>query len=61
MARNRQNGNEDVVSAINKLGKSLSGSRGNTYNVNGITYDDGSEISNAVSELVRAARVERRV
>ena len=61
MARNRQNGNDDVVSAINKLGKSLSGSRGNTYNVNGITYDDGSEISNAVSELVRAARVERRV
>lgn len=61
MARNRQNGNDDVVSAINKLGKSLSGRTGNTYNVNGITYDDGSEISNAVSELVRAARVERRV
>lgn len=61
MARNRQNGNDDVVSAINKLGKTLSGAKGNTYNVNGITYDDGSEISNAVSELVRAARVERRV
>lgn len=61
MSRNRQNGDSEVVSAINKLSKSLSGAKGNTYNVNGITYDDGSEISNAVSELVRAARIERRV
>ena len=57
---NRQNGNEDVVAAIDKLGKTLSGVRGDTYNVNGVTYDDGSAISDAVSELVRAARVERR-
>ena len=57
---NRQNGNDDVVSAINKLGKTLSGIKGNTYNVNGVTYDDGSAVSDAVSELVRAARVERR-
>ena len=57
---NRQNGNEDVVAAINKLGKTLSGVKGDTYNVNGVTYDDGSAISDAVSELVRAARVERR-
>lgn len=61
MNANRQNGNEDVVSAIDKLGKSLSGMKGNTYNVNGVTYDDGSNISAAVSELVRAARIERRV
>ena len=60
-ARNSQNGNsEDVVRAINKLGKSL-GNVGNTYNnVNGVTYDNGSEISNAVETLVRAAMVERR-
>lgn len=57
---NRQNGNEDVVAAINKLGKTLSGVKGDTYNVNGVTYDDGSAISDAVGELVRAARVERR-
>lgn len=60
-ARNSQNGNsEDVVRAINKLGKSLS-NVGNTYNsINGVTYDNGSEISNAVETLVRAATVERR-
>lgn len=63
MANQRyQNGStSDVVSAIDKLGKSLKNIGGPTYNVNGITYDDGSNISNAVSDLIRAARVERRV
>ena len=32
-----------------------------TYQINGITYDDGSNISNAVETLVRAARMERRI
>lgn len=60
-ARNSQNGNsEDVVRAINRLGKSLN-NVGNTYNsINGVTYDNGSEISNAVETLVRAATVGRR-
>lgn len=58
----RQNGiNDDVVSAINKLGKTLGGISGNTYNVNGITYDDGSNIASAVQTLVGAARRGRRV
>lgn len=58
---NNQNGNiEDIVSAINKLRKDI-GNVGNTYNsINGITYDNGSEISEAVGTLVRAARIERR-
>ena len=56
-----QNGtNDDVVSAINKLGKQLSGMNSNTYNIGGVTYDDGSNISEAVESLVSAARVERR-
>lgn len=60
-ARNNQNGNSDeVVRAINRLGKSLN-NVGNTYNsINGVTYDNGSEISNAVETLVRAATVGRR-
>lgn len=60
-ARNNQNGNSDeVVRAINRLGKSLN-NVGNTYNsINSVTYDDGSEISNAVETLVRAATVGRR-
>lgn len=59
--RNRQNGNGDVIDAINKLSKSLGDDKGrNTYNINGITYDDGTNISEAVQTLVRAAKVERR-
>lgn len=59
--RSRQNGsNDDVVSAINSLGKSLGNMSGDTYNVNGITYDDGSNIVDAVKTIARFAKVERR-
>ena len=55
-----QNGTaNDVVSAINKLGSNL-GSSGDTYNINGITYDDQSSVANAIQTLIRAANVERR-
>lgn len=60
MMGSRQNGNADVISAIRELGKSMGNVGNTTYNVNGITYDDGSNISNAVQTLVRAATVERR-
>ena len=57
----RQNGaNDDVVSAINKLGKDLENAGGNTTNINGITYDDGSNITSAVEAIVHAAKVGRR-
>ena len=56
-----QNGtNDDVVNAIERLSKSLSGLNRPSYNINGVTYDNGSEISEAVETLVRAARIERR-
>ena len=58
---NRQNGvNRDVVSAIKDLGRQLGNTSGDTYNINGVTYDDGSNVSNAVKDLIRAARIERR-
>lgn len=61
MRQNGQNGsNDDVVSAINKLRSQLGNTGNTTYNVNGITYDDGSNVSEAVETLVRAARIERR-
>ena len=61
MNRNRQNGgNDEVVSAINKLDKSLGNLSKPTYNVGGITYDDGSAVSDAVQSLIRAARIDRR-
>ena len=61
MSNNSQNGNEDIVSAINKLRKELGNVGGTTYKIDGITYDDGSNITNAVKSLVRAAKIERRI
>lgn len=61
MMNRGQNGvNDDVISAIRDLGRKIGESSGNTYNVNGVTYDDGSNVSDAIRTLVRAARVERR-
>ena len=56
-----QNGdNYDVVSAINDLRKEIVDRPQNIYTVNGITYDDGSNVSDAVGTLIRAINVERR-
>lgn len=61
MNRSIQNGtNNEVVSAIDQLRKDLGSNMGNVYNIDGVTYDDGSNVSEAVQALVRAARVERR-
>lgn len=58
----RQNvGNSDVVSAIDALGSRIGDTSGNTYIINGITYDDGSNVAAAINDLVRAARIERRI
>lgn len=62
MNRQIQNGEDsEVVSAIRQLGKELGNRTGDTYTINGVTYDDGSNITDAVRTLVRAARIERRV
>lgn len=61
MMNENQNGdNSDVVSAIKNLGRKIDSSSGNTYNINGITYDDGSNVSDAVKTLARAIRIEGR-
>lgn len=57
---NRSGGNGDVVSAINDLRKDIGKIQGNSYNVGDITYDDGSNVSDAVKAIVRAVKVERR-
>ena len=62
MNQRSQNGtNDDVVSAINKLRNDLGSMSGNIYNINGVTYDDGTNVSNAVEALVRAVKIEGRV
>lgn len=60
-SRGQNGGNEEVVSAIKDLRKDISDMPRNTYSINGITYDDGSNISEAVKALVRATRMEGRV
>ena len=61
MNRNQNGANDDVVSAIKDLKNSINNMSGDTYSINGITYDDGSNITNAVQSIVRAARQERRI
>lgn len=54
------NNNSDIISALKDLKDNLNNS-GPSYTINGITYDDGSNVVNAVETLVRAARIERRI
>lgn len=59
--RNSQNGDFDIVAAIKDISKKISNGLGNSYTINGITYDDGSAVAIAVGDLVRAAKIERRI
>lgn len=62
MMHDRQNGgNDDVVSAINKLRKDLANFNGNSYSIGNISYNDDSSIGDAIAALVRAVIVEGRV
>ena len=57
-----QNGTfDDVVKAVDRLRGDLSQIGGPSYTINGITYDDGSNIARTVGDLTRAIRLERRV
>lgn len=57
-----QNGSDskEIVSSIKALRKDIADMPRNTYNVNGVTYDDGTNVSDAVGSLVRAIKIERR-
>lgn len=62
MSNRSQNGvNGDVVNAIDRLNKKMDNLGNTTYQINGVTYDDGSNVSGAIKTIVRAARIERRV
>ena len=60
-SRSQNRGNDDIISAINKLGAGLENSRGDTYNFGDFTYDDGSNVADAVGTLIRYAKIGRRV
>lgn len=52
--------NTDVIDTINALNDSLGAPTVNNYNVNGVTYDDGSNVASAVGQLIYAANIARR-
>lgn len=60
MNHNKNGANDDVVSAIKDLGKTIGKASGDTYQINGITYDSGSEVSEAIQTLIRASIIEGR-
>ena len=60
MNRNQNGANDDIVSAIKDLGKTIGKASGDTYQINGITYDSGSEVSEAIQTLIRASIIEGR-
>lgn len=60
MNRNQNGANDDVVSAIRDLSKTIGKASGDTYQINGITYDSGSEVSEAIQTLIRASIIEGR-
>ena len=57
-----QNGNNssEIVSSIKALRKDIADMPRNSYTINGISYDDGTNVSDAVGSLVRAIKMERR-
>ena len=57
----RQASTNDVIDAIATLGTALANAGGDTYNIDGITYDDGSNVSSAVQQLIYAANIARRI
>lgn len=60
--RGQNGGSDDIVSAIGRLEKSLANAGGTTNNIiNGVTYDDGSAIGEAVGVIARAILMEGRV
>lgn len=58
--RQQSEGYGAVVAAIDRLERRIGDAGGNTTIVNGITYDDGSNIAQAVGEIVRGVKINRR-
>ena len=59
---NRRRSREDdilttLIDGLKELRDQRNESRGNTYIIDGITYDDGSNVAAAINMLVRAAKV----
>jgi phage-related protein len=51
----------DIVNAVNRLRQSIEDNPKTVNHIGGVTYDDGSNVSTAVEDLIHALKVERRV
>ena len=51
---------DSLLTAILDLKNALQNASGDTYNINGVSYDNGSEVQAAIETIVRAAIMERR-
>ena len=60
MSNRREVGNDGIVDAIKSLRREIKQVGGNTTHIGDVTYDDGSNVSKAARELVRAVKMERR-
>ena len=60
MNKRQVDANSEVISAINGLKDTMQNASGDTYNINGVTYSEGSEIQSAIETIVRAIIRERR-
>ena len=58
--RSQDGTNADIISELKDLKNSLGNIGSTSYNINGVTYDDGSNIAEAVKSIARAAKIERR-
>ena len=59
MVRNRQNGGDDLLTAIDKLTKKLEGIRGDSYMIGEVNYTEDDGVADAFQTIIQAARLER--
>lgn len=60
-ARGQNGANSGVISELGKLRKDISALKHITYQIDGVSYGEGSDVAEAIETLVRAALMERRV
>ena len=60
MAHGQNGGNDDIVKALDRINSKLDNAGSTINNINGITYDDSSNLHGAIAQIVRAAKIERR-
>ncbi|MDY6058106.1 MAG: tape measure protein [Candidatus Onthovivens sp.] len=61
MNANLNNSNNDLISLVRDINNKMDNDSGDVYNINGITYDDGSAVQDAIKTILRAAKIQGRI